>query len=435
MQKFEPLRQVNPVSGYGKNDVLVVFGEVFARGYVNGLIDEAKKAGMKVIYGTVGRRDENDELRPLTAEELAEKDQPLVNVPLECGFDLAKSSKGLSPVDQLKGLKLSEWDKATVDLAQVEESRKAGREDFRARVSRYLLELQKQIPDGAKVLIAHTMAGGVPRAKIMMPVMNRVFKGTATPSKEFWEGDLGRLCEMSFMDVSANSLADLIDLSAGLRDRVAKNGGQVSYVAYGYHGTEILIAGEYHWQSYSPYLQGFAKLELENIARRATEAGVKASVFNAPEILTNSSSIFQGVEVALYPLLAAFKKEAPDHPVTRQLLAECADLLKPEHTLDELMALTDNYFRSDIIQRWTKFEQWPQHNGIEQMELMHATSKAIIDMHKDGRKLLTAALSEIVFRACGYAMLREAMNPRQPVWWVGHQFVTMAATKVAGAEG
>jgi hypothetical protein len=259
--------------------------------------------------------------------------------------------------------------------------------------------------------------------------MNRVFKGTTTPSKEFWEGDLGRLCEMSFMDVSANSLADLIELSAGLRDHVANNGGQVSYVAYGYHGTEILIGGEYHWQSYSPYLQGFAKIELENIARRAMESGVKASVFNAPEILTNSSSIFQGVEVALYPLLAAFRKEAPEHPVTKKLLAECADLLKPEYTIDSLIALTDSYFRSDIIQRWTKFDEWPQHNAQEQMELMHTTSKTIIDMHKDGRKLLTAALSEIVFKACGYAMLREAMNPRQPVWWVGHQFVTMAATR------
>jgi len=98
VQKFEPLRQVNPVSGFGNKDVLVVFGEVFARGYVNGLIDEAKKAGMKVIYGTVGRRDENDELRPLTAEELAAKDQPLVNVPLECGFDLAKSSQIPTPL-------------------------------------------------------------------------------------------------------------------------------------------------------------------------------------------------------------------------------------------------------------------------------------------------------------------------------------------------
>src|SRR4029078_4398157 len=104
------LGHAHAVSRSGNKDVLVVFGEVFARGYVNGLIDEAKKAGMKVIYGTVGRRDENDELRPVTAEELAAKDQPLVNVPLECGFDLAKSSQGVSPCDQLKGLKLSEWD-------------------------------------------------------------------------------------------------------------------------------------------------------------------------------------------------------------------------------------------------------------------------------------------------------------------------------------
>jgi hypothetical protein len=427
VQKFEPLRQVNAVSGYGKKDVLVIFGEVFARGYVNGLIDEAKKAGMKVIYGLVGRRDENKQLRPLTAEELAEKDQPLVNVPLECGFDLAKSSKGLSPCDQLKGLKLSEWNKATLDFAQVEEARKAGRERFRTRVKQYLAELQKQIPDGANVLIAHTMAGGVPRAKIILPVMNRVFKGRYASSKEFWEGDMGRFCEMSFMDVTANSLADLIELSSGLRDRVAKNGGQVSYLAYGYHGTEIYISGEYHWQSYSPYLQGFAKIELENIARRATKDGVRVCVFNAPEILTNSSSIFLGVEVALYPLLGAFKKEAPDHPVTKKLLAECADLLKPEHTVDALIKLTDSYFRSDIIQRWTKFEQWPQHNGPEQMELMHATSKKIIEMHKDDRKLLTAALSEIVFKACGYAMLHEALNPRQAVWWVGHHFVTAAS--------
>ena len=429
MHKFEQLRQVNTASGRRQNGVLVIFGEVFARGYVNGLIDEAKKAGMRVIYGAVGRRDENEQLRPLTAEELAEKDQPLVNVPLECGFDLAKSSKGLSPCDQLKGLKLSEWDKATLDLAQVEEARKVGRASFRARVTQYLVELQKQIPDGANVLIAHTMAGGVPRAKIMMPVMNRIFKGSATSSKEFWGGDLGRLCEMNFMDVTANSLADLIELSSGLRDTVAKNGGQVSYVAYGYHGTEILISGEYHWQSYSPYLQGFAKLELENIARRVAKDGVRASVFNAPEILTNSSSIFLGVEVALYPLLAAFKKEAPDHPVTKKLLAEGADLLKPDHPIDALIELTDGYFRSDIIQRWTNFGQWPQHNAPEQMELMLATSKTIIDMHKDDRKLLTAVLSEIVFKACGYAMLNEALNPRQPVWWVGHQFVATAATK------
>jgi hypothetical protein len=107
--------------------------------------------------------------------------------------------------------------------------------------------------------------------------------------------------------------------------------------------------------------------------------------------------------------------------------------LKPEHTVDELIELTDSYFRSEIIQRWTKFEQWPQHNGPEQMELMHATSKKIIEMHKDERKLLTAALSEIVFKACGYAMLHEALKPRQAVWWVGHRFVTSVAAKLTAS--
>ncbi len=85
-------------------------------------------------------------------------------------------------------------------------------------------------------------------------------------------------------------------------------------MAFGYHGTEILIDGRYAWQSYSPYLQGFAKVELENIARKALHEGIQASVYNAPEILTNSSSIFLGVEVALYPLLGAMKKEAPTIP-------------------------------------------------------------------------------------------------------------------------
>lgn len=431
MQSFQPLRQVNAQSGYGPKDVLVVFGEVFARGYVNGLIDEAKKAGMKVIYATVGRRDENDNLRPLNAEELAAKDQPLINVPLECGFDLEKSSQGLTPVDQLKGIKLSEWANAQMDFKQVEESRAKGRESFRSRVRQYMTELTKQIPDGSKVLFAHTMAGGVPRAKIILPVMNRVFKGHGeryASSKEFWDGPMGKFTAMSFMDVTANSLADLIELSAEIRGRLSKTGGQASYVAYGYHGTEILMGNEYKWQSYAPYLQGFAKLELENIAQRASHDGVKVCVFNAPEILTNSSSIFLGVEVALYPLLGAFKKENPTHPLTQRLMKECAALLKPEYSLDEVLDITDKYFRSDIIlNRWSDYPAWPQHNGPEQMELMRTTSQRILEMHRDEKQLLVATLSEIVFKACGKAMLNEALNPRQPVWWVGHDFVARAS--------
>ena len=48
-------------------DVFVLFGELFGRGYANGLVNEARKAGMQIIGITVGRRDENNALRALTA--------------------------------------------------------------------------------------------------------------------------------------------------------------------------------------------------------------------------------------------------------------------------------------------------------------------------------------------------------------------------------
>jgi len=431
MQQFIPLRDLRRESGYKKDDVLVIFGEVFARGYVNGLIDMAHSTGMKVIYSTVGRRDDQDQLRPLTAEEMGTKDQPLINIPLECGFDLEPSSKGVRPVDQLKGLKLSEWDKAQLDFEQLEDSRKKGRENFRSRVREYMAALDKQIPAGKNVLFAHTMAGGIPRAKIILPVMNRMFKGHGeryASSREFWDGPLGKFCAMSFMDVTANTFADLIELSAPLRERISKSGGQVSYMAHGYHGTEILMGNEYKWQSYAPYLQGFAKVELENIAVRAGKQGVQACVFNAPEILTNSSSVFLGVEVALYPLMGALKKEGPSHPLTKEIMSTCQQLLKPEHSLDEILSITSNYFTSEIIgKRWSIYEQWPQHNGPEQMELMRTTSDKILDMHKDEKNLLTARLSELVFKAFGKSVFFEAMKPRQNVWWVGHDMIAKAA--------
>ncbi len=43
------------------------------------------------------------------------------------------------------------------------------------------------------------------------------------------------------------------------------------YTAYGYHGTEILIDGEYHWQTYTNYTQGYAKMRLEVGGRSGVE--------------------------------------------------------------------------------------------------------------------------------------------------------------------
>lgn len=425
MTSFTPIRNWPNRVAYKKGDVLVVFGEVFQRGYVNGLIEEALKHEMKVIYSTMGRREADGTLRPLTNEEIAQKGQtPIINVPLEAGFDLTPSDQGQTPVDQLQGIKMSQWKEAKLDWAQVAESEMKGQDSFRARTREYLNELESMIPAGANVLFAHTMAGGVPRAKVILPVMNRVFKGHGeryASSEEFWKSTLGQLCDKSFMEVTAHTFHHLIDLSKPLREKLETQGSKVSYVAYGYHGNEILINDEYRWQSYSPYLQGFAKLELEQIAQRAWDDGISACVFNAPEILTNSSSIFLGVEVALYPLINAIKKEGGDHPKVKEIIDKCEKLIDPKVKFDDIMSITDSYFGSDLIRNeWSNFEAWPQHNGPQQMEMMRTTSDKILDLHLDSKRLMTQDLSEIVFGACGKVMLREGYQPEAPVWWIGH---------------
>lgn len=426
MTPFTPYRDLPTQMSFKPGDVLIVFGEVFQRGYVNGLIEEAQKNKMKVIFTTVGRRDGEQALRPLTDSELAEKDQPLINIPLESGFDLCPARSGQRPVDQLQNVKLGEWLNVSLDWSEIEQSVAHGRADFRNRVQKFLELVEPMIDESANVVFVHTMAGGVPRAKIIMPAMNRVFKGHGArfaSSEEFWASELGRLCDKSFSEVTAQTFAHLIELSQELREKIQSRGNRVSYVAYGYHGTEIFMKDEYKWQSYSPYLQGFAKLELENIAQKAWSEGISATVFNAPEILTNSSSIFLGVEVALYPLFGAFLNENQSHSLTEKLVLACEQKLKPSHDLEEILKVTNNYFQSDIIKKWTNYEAWPQHNGPDHMALMRETSDFLIDIHQDTKDLMTKDLSEIVFRACGKIMLSEASQPRKPVWWIGHDAV------------
>ena len=63
MTDLTSLRHIPQAKFFRKGDVFVLFGELFGRGYVNGLIDEARKAGMTIVGITVGRRDENNALR------------------------------------------------------------------------------------------------------------------------------------------------------------------------------------------------------------------------------------------------------------------------------------------------------------------------------------------------------------------------------------
>ena len=433
MTALNPMRQVPALAKYKKGDVLVVFGELFSRGYANGIVDEAERVGLTVIRSTVGRRDEEGRLRPLNETELKTQSKPFINVPLEAGFDLEPSSDdpatAQTPVQQLAGLKLGDWEGAKLDWEKIEASRKRGAEGFRKRVKAYMTELNSLIPPGANVIFAHTMAGGVPRAKIMMPAMNRVFKGTGDRyfgSDVFWATALGRLSSLSFNEVTAETFSHLIDLSSPIRTRVESEGGTVRYVAYGYHGTEVLIGDEYQWQSYAPYLQGWSKIKLEEIAQNAWSKGLKATVYNCPEILTNSSSIFVGVEVPLYPFIAALKKEGAKTAAVQETLHAAEELLKPSITFDAIKSFTDKALKAPEIRAQAEFSKWPQHSSKAQLETLIKAAQELIDMHKDTKQLITFGLSEQIFRATGHIMFNDSFNLSKPVWWLGHDVLARA---------
>lgn len=434
MNPFNPMRNLPKTPKFTNepsNNTLVVFGEVFQRGYVNGMIEEAERLGMNVIYTTVGRRDENNKLRPLTNAEIEEKNQsPLINVPLEAGFDLIPWKDGQTLVDKLAPYKMSQWKDIEIDFDELEEIIEKSNKDFRSRVDQLVKELKKQIPTEGHIVFAHTMAGGIPRAKIVMPTMNRIFKGSGErfeSSEEFVNTTLGQICLKSFDEVTANTFQILIDATEQIRKDRESKGFKVGYTAFGYHGCDALVDDKYVWQSYAPYLQGWAKIKLENIAVDNYEKSIQASVFNAPEILTNSSSVFLGVEVCLYPLLSALKKEGikETHPIFK----DCQQKLKDGQTLKMIEDYVQEYLNSDITQVLTKFETWPHHNMPDQMEKMKLASSELINMHKDNKDLITSNLSEVVFKACGALMIHEVLDLKAPVWWVGHDIVAKWAQK------
>ncbi len=430
MTKFNPMRQLPPVSGYGKGDFLILCGELFGRGYANGIVDEAKGRGVTVIGTTVGRREADGMLRPLSGSELEEAEKQLggriINIPLEAGFDMEPDESGVSPVDRLKGAKQDEWEEVGLDWDAIEQSRQRGIARFTDNLKRVAKELEKLIPAGANVLFVHCMAGGVPRARIYMPLFNRIFKGQGErflSSERFWRSDLGRLCRISFDEVTADTFTYLVDATEGIRKGST---GRVAYAAYGYHGCEVLINGEYVWQSYTPYLPGWAKMRLEEAASAASKQGITAAVFNSPEIQTNSSALFMGVEISLYPLLASLEREGET-----AVAAECRMLLREEAALEKLLADADRYLADPLIAGFRDFASWPHHNTREQAELMLNCSANLLEMNRNPKEIVCAVLSRSVFTAVGKLMLDSMWGPEAPAFWLGHDIIAKRLTTPA----
>ena len=424
-----PLRDTPKTRIFRRGDVFVLFGELFGRGYANGLINEAREAGMTIIGITVGRRDENNALRKLTDEELAIAQTNLggriINVPLMAGFDLDAPGGEATPTDLLSGMTLKSWQSDKLDWAHIEKCRAVGVKRFKDSVATVMSELDSLIPDGANAFFAHTMAGGIPKVKVFLAIANRIYKGRGErfmSSRALLDSDLGRLILMNFDEVTANTFQYLIEGSAAIRARLDKTGGQVRYTAYGYHGTEILIDGKYQWQTYTNYTQGCAKMRLENVAVAAWSQGIKATVYNCPEIRTNSSDIFAGVELSLFPLLKALSKEGGSDWAQAQWQA-CRPLLADDITLEALLQKIEDYNTSEIMATFRNFAAWPMDNSEALANLMIGTSDEIIQMHKSRTELVAGLLSALVLEGTGPLMFNETSSPAGPVLWLNHDII------------
>ena len=426
MNRYNAMREVPATAGFKEGDVLFLCGELFGRGYANGIVDEAKAKGMTIIGSTVGRRDTDGTLRPLTGEELATAEAALggkiINIPLEAGFDMEPGSDGISPVDRFKGVKPDDWASVTLDQAQIEYSKQRGTERFRNNLAAVVAEVEQLLPATGNLLVVHTMAGGIPRARVFMPILNKLFKGQGDrflSSEAFWNSDMGRLCNTSFNEVTADTFSYLIEATAGLRERLP-----VRYAAYGYHGCEVLINGVSTWQSYTPYLQGWAKIRLEDVAIAAWNNGIKATVYNCPEIQTNSSALFLGVENSLYPLLASLKAEGEE-----EIARECQGLLREGVTLDTVLECANSYLSSPLVTSSRDFASWPQHNSPQQQEYMLNCSAELIGMNADQKEIVCAVLSRGVFQGVGRLMFDASWEPQAPLYWLNHDVIAKRLAK------
>lgn len=429
MENPVSLNRIAENTVFRKGDVFVLFGELFGRGYATGLLEEARRVGMEIVGITVGRRDETNALRPLNAEELAEAEGRLggriINLPLMAGFDLDAPEGTPTPTDMLAKLTLDGWQNETLDWDHIAQCRQIGTDRFTRTLAEVMAVLDGMIAGGRNVFFAHTMAGGIPKAKVFLALANRIYKGRGTrhlSSQALLDSDMGKLILQNFDEVTANTFKHLIEGSAAIRERVTAAGGEVRYTAYGYHGSAVLIDGSYRWQTYTNYTQGYAKMLLENVAQAAWAEGIKATVYNCPEIRTNSSDVFAGIELPLIPLLLALKKENGGEWAAEQWQA-CEALLADGYSLNDVFQKIADMQASPVMRPFYDFSAWPKANSQEQADLTIGTSNEINQMHRDSKALISDLLSSLVVQATGQLIFAETSKPSGPVLWLNHDMV------------
>ena len=416
-------------SRFKKDDLFVLVGELFSRGYANGLVDEAKRCGMRVVGLTVGRRDKGV-LRALNAEELALAEAnigcKIINVPLEAGFDMEEPANGENLLDRLNNAKFQDWETISYSDAELDEAMNKGRKRFDIAINKVMQEIENSYSLGKNIFFAHIMAGGVPRSKLILLIANRVFKGRGErylSSASFWNSGIGKFVSKNFNEVTANTFEKLIKASTKLREKAEKSGGYVCYSAYGYHGCEILYGGSYKWQTYTPYQQGHAKKLLEQHARNFQSQGVNAAVINCPEIRTNSSDIFVGVELSLYPFMKTMQLKDQAGGLSKHIMKECQRRLNDGSDLDTILADLEKYLLDPLMKKYQDFQNWPLENTVELAELMVGTSELIVSLHKTRKELISDYLSSYIIKGTGALIFNYMSEPTYANIWLGHEII------------
>jgi hypothetical protein len=129
-----------------------------------------------------------------------------------------------------------------------------------------------------------------------------------------------------------------------------------------------------------------------------------------------------GVEISLYPLFEAMKKEG-DSPAAKALFAECQALLNDGVTIEDILKAAEKYLSSPIMKKFDKLSEWPHHNTAEQMELMLAASAELIAMNVSPKEIVCAPLSRVVFQSTGSLIFHDSWAPEKPVAWLNHDII------------
>ena len=444
--QFLPLREIpfkNQV--FKKGDVFVLFGELFDCGYVNGLLEEAKKYGMRIFGITTGKRNQDQVLQALSSEELAQKEKKLggeiINIPLEAGFGFEKINT-ISPIDVLDDIDLNKWKDVCLDKQYILACKEAGEKKFEKKIKQVMDILYKKIPANCNILFAHTMAGGVLYSSFMILLWDRIFHGNRIFSEneakhqsslEFWQSDIGHLCSENFNAVTADTFHYLIQYSHKIRSRNEVTGYKVFYSAYGYHGSEIFINCKLQWQTFIPYLQGHAKKKLEFYAKEAAASKIKTTVFNCPEICSKSSKGFKGGEIPLFLLLKAFQQIYPSHWSNEQF-AICQNKLKSNVSLKKILEEIDSFFQTPNINNLYIFENWPIENNPEFSKSILDLSDRIASYHKSRKDKIGDYLTQHILKATGHLIFDYLSISSYPVIWIGHDIITKKLMQLYSSE-